>query len=256
MASRPAASPVPSRASRKNAPVTVRACRLAPQVKFLCSSCNRLLDVQRFRVEGAVLIISCVECGGESRAISAGGNGQPAPPPANVTPLRAVPVEESALPVKENPFEVPAGHCPKCISKRSAQAHACPTCGLVFAQASGEAFTPSEWLMGEWVQLLRDWGNDDHHEQLRSEAMNKGELAEVGRLYRLRLAEQPADPRAVRGRDEVLRLAVLPSLQLQRPGKGGLEGEVPRWKYIALSVVILACLVAIYLLVGQMLQSS
>jgi len=217
-------------------------------VKFLCSSCNRLLDVERFRVEGAVLIISCSECGAESRAIGGGGNVKAAPPPANVTPIRP--------PTAENPFAVPDGHCPKCIARRAPQALACPSCGLVFAQAGTDTFAPSDWLKNEWLLLLQEWADESRHEQLRGEAMNRGELAEAGRLYRLRLAEQPNDPLALRGRDEVLRLAVLPSLHLQQRGKASVEAEVPKWKYIALSAVIVACLVAIYLLVGQMLQSS
>ncbi|MBL8957610.1 MAG: hypothetical protein JNK82_42945 [Myxococcaceae bacterium] len=223
-------------------------------MKFLCSSCNRLLDVERFRVEGAVLIISCPGCGAENRAI---GNTPAAPPAANVTPLRppAPPVAPVlvAPPDGDRAFDVPPGHCPKCISRRSAQALACPNCGLVFEQADGDAFAPSEWLKNEWLLLLQTWGDEARHEQLRSEAMSRNELAEAGRLYRLRLALQPQDPIAARGRDEVLRLAVLPSLNLQRTKPG--DGETPRWKYVALSVVIVACLIAIYVVVGQMLQS-
>jgi hypothetical protein len=155
----------------------------------------------------------------------------------------------------EKAFEVPDGHCPKCISKRAAEALACPMCGLVFAAAQDATFTPSDWLKGEWQELLRAWGDEERHERLRTDAMSKGELAEAGRLYRLRLAAQPQDPYALKGRDEVLRLVVLPSLQLQQAAKGA-EPEVPKWKYIALSAVIVACLVAIYVLVGQMLRSS
>ncbi len=229
-------------------------------MKFLCSSCNRLLEVERFRVEGAVLILSCSECGGESRAIGTSGNTRTATAPATVTPIRpalapAEPITPAPIVSADKAFEVPDGHCPKCISRRTPDAPACPTCGLVFASSEPHTFAPSEWLKNEWLLLLQEWGNETRHEELRTAAMAKGELAETGRLYRLRLADQPQDPVAVRGRDEVLRLAVLPSLQLQQRAKGG-ETEVPRWKYIALSAVIVACLVAIYLLVGQMLQSS
>lgn len=156
--------------------------------------------------------------------------------------------------VDPNAFEVPEGHCPKCISRRQANTEACATCGLVYAQSPTGAFAPSETLKAEWLQLTQTWGDEAKHEALRSTAFERGELAEVGRLYRLRRVAQPGDPLAQRGLDEVLRLAVLPSLA-SRQAKGG-ESEVPTWKYVALSAVIVACLIVIALLVRQMLTLS
>lgn len=233
-------------------------------MKFLCVGCNRLLDVERFRIDSGVLVVTCTGCGAENRA----GQARAAPavaaplaatpaPLAPVTPLRtptAEAIARAAVVSNDQAFEVPAGHCPKCISRRVRDALACPSCGLVFAQSPGGGFQPSEWLKGEWLALLQAWGDEGRHEALRNEAMTKEELAELGRLYRLRLAEAKDDPYAKRGLDEVLRLAVLPQLAMKQL-KGG-EAEVPRWKYVALSAIIVGCLVALFILVRQMLTVS
>jgi hypothetical protein len=268
-------------------------------VKFLCSGCNRLLDVERFRLEGSSLVVTCQSCRTENHA---GQTSTPTPAPtlpSNVTPLRTPTIEaisRAASAANEKTFEVPPGHCPKCVAKRAEGALACPSCGLVFAQVTprraagvlvcsscgvtfdqtqakqvrgslacpscervieqspANEFDPSPWLKGRWLQLLGTWGDDATHEAVRIEAMNEGELAQLGRLYRLRLADQPEDPYALRGRDEVLRLAVLPQISA-RQLKGG-EQDVPTWKYVALSAVILGCLLALFFLVRQMLMLS
>lgn len=210
-------------------------------MKFLCGGCSRLEDIERFRLDAGVLVVTCTQCGAESRA------GQPTAL-ALVTPLRAAP----SPPDLSRAFEVPEGHCAKCISRRPAGAETCAHCGLVFAQAV-DTFSPSEWLKGEWLQLLQSWSDEQKHDAVRLEALNRGELPEVGRLYRLQLAAQPGDVQAQRGRDEVLRLAVMPRLTMR---DSQAAPEVPKWKYIALSAVILFCLFALFYLVRQMLQLS
>ena len=230
-------------------------------MKFLCVGCNRLLDVERFRIESGVLVVTCTGCGAENRAGQARAAAPvavaAAAPVATVTPLRtptAEAIANAAVVTDDKAFEVPAGHCPKCISRRVRDALACPSCGLVFAQSPGGGFQPSDWLKGAWLALLQAWGDEGRHEALRNEAMTKAELAELGRLYRLRLAEAKDDPYAKRGLDEVLRLAVLPQVALKQ--LKGSDGEVPRWKYVALSAIIVGCLVALFILVRQMLTVS
>lgn len=234
-------------------------------LKFLCARCTRLTDVERFRVEGAVLVVTCSACGAENRSDGAAVSAPapvpaavtaPAAPIASVVALRTPTVEaiaRAAASAKAQPFDVPEGHCPKCISKRTPHALACPSCGLTFGQTEPNAFAPSDWLQGEWRALLEAWGDDARHEALRAAAMSKGELAPLGRLYRLRIAGYPEDPYAVRGRDEVLRLAVLPQVTVRQLK---VEPQQPMWKYVALSVVIIGCLVALFFLVRQMLALS
>ena len=69
---------------------------------------------------------------------------------------------------------------------------------------------PPRWLRDEWLALLRDWGNESKHAQVRRKAQQLDALAAVGRLYRLRLAAAPEDPIAAQGREDVLRLAAVP----------------------------------------------
>jgi hypothetical protein len=255
-------------------------------VKFLCTHCDRLVEMERFALDGSSLVVTCSACGGENRATSvapstAAATSAPAPaaasapPPApafaatpavtaipapaqaSVVSLRTPTVEaiaRAATSAKEKPFDVPPGHCPKCISKRAPAALACPSCGLTFSTAAPETFAPSEWLQGQWVALLQSWGEDKQHEALRAEAMSRGELAPLGRLYRLRLADFPEDPYSARGRDEVLRLAVLPQTTVRQLTVDSKRSPV--WQYAALSAVILACLVALFFLVRQMLAQS
>jgi hypothetical protein len=230
-------------------------------VKFVCSGCNRLEDVARFRLDGDALVVTCLQCGAENRASAKGAAPvEPATAPVLETasapltaPLRGGAESEGlSPPAGERVFDVPDGHCPKCISRRSPEVAACPICGLVFAQAV-DTFSPSDGLKAQWLELLRCWSDEPRHEALRVEALRAGQLAEVGRLYRLRLAMRPEDLVAQRGRDEVLRLAVMPHVsQTARPG----EGELPRWKVVMLSMVIVACLLALFFLVRQMLTLS
>jgi len=227
-------------------------------LKFLCASCQRLGEVERFRLDGPALVVTCTQCGAESRASHSGPSVAPAPappPPSNVTTLRTPTVEAIARAARaaDEPIAVPEGRCPKCISKRLTDAPACPSCGMVFSQADVTSFTPSAELETAWRALLAQWGDDGRHEAFRAAAMNKGELAGAGRLYRLRLADQPDDPWAARGRDEVLRLAVLPQLTVRQVK---VEGQVPVWKYVVLSAVIVVCLITIFVLVRQMLATS
>jgi hypothetical protein len=254
-------------------------------VKFLCTHCDRLVEMERFALDGSSLVVTCPACGGESRAASAASPAAPEPPdaaPADAAPLPAPsaapspPPKRAAAPAqasvvslrtptveaiaraatsaKQKPFEVPSGYCPKCLSKRGADALACPNCGLTFAGAAAESFAPSEWLQGQWLRLLAGWGDEKLHESVRAQTMNHGELAPLGRLYRLRLADFPTDPYAIRGRDEVLRLAVLPhtaARQLAVDAK-----KPPLWNYIALSAVIVASLAVLFYLVRQILAQS
>jgi ribosomal protein L37AE/L43A len=146
-------------------------------VRFICSSCNRVLEVERFKVEGSTLVVVCTSCGAENishavaqTALAAhGSHGVPpaapiaAAPLANVVALRTPTVEaiaRAAKSVAEKPFDVPPGHCPKCISRRAPNVLACPSCGLTFSTAKENAFAPSTWLESEWLTLLKSWGDD------------------------------------------------------------------------------------------------
>ncbi len=199
-------------------------------VKILCPRCERLLPLTTFRLEGAALLVTCGGCGVETRIEQPGAQlAMPAAPSrpvsqpprvslastdggSNVVVLRTAgheAVAKAAASADQSPFAVPDAVCPRCIAPR-AQANECPHCGISFERYEESMTLPPRWLRDDWVALLRDWGNDAKHVQLRRKAQQLDSLAAVGRLYRVRLAYVPEDPMAAEGRADVLRLASVP----------------------------------------------
>jgi hypothetical protein len=176
-----------------------------------------------------VLVMTCARCGQESRArpeealvaavaqtqAEASEPSAPAPRSNTAPALKVVTLrpsedrvrEAAALARSEDPFAVPAGFCPKCISVRKEGAESCAACGLMYAIFDPSEQRVSEPLRAAWLSVLERWDDRDAHDRLLSLAVGQGELAAVGRLYRIRLAQAPDDVYAQRGRDEVLRLA-------------------------------------------------
>lgn len=209
-------------------------------MKWLCPGCERLSDLTSFQVDGGVLTAKCVSCGATTSATADDASSPPAPepvrasapPPAMISPPRPSlqlasaagasnvvalrnPTSDAVNAARDsadgNPFAIPEGVCPKCLSPRPASALACPACGVAFANFDANAIPIPEWLRTQWIALLQRWDETSAHEKLRTRALETSELAALGRLYRLRLAWKPDDPIAARGRDEVLRLALIPS---------------------------------------------
>lgn len=201
-------------------------------VKILCPACERLLALTTFRLEGATLVVTCSGCGVESRverapeSVSATGAAfasRPVSQPprvslaskegaSNVVVLRTAghdAVSKAAAAADQAPFAVPDAVCPRCIAPR-ARAPECPHCGISFEKYEESMTMPPRWLRDDWVELLRDWGNEAKHALVRRKAQQLDALAAVGRLYRLRLAEVPEDPFAAEGRADILRLASVP----------------------------------------------
>jgi hypothetical protein len=102
-------------------------------------------------------------------------------------------------------------------------------------------------LAGQWRELLGRWSDLQAHEKLVSAASLQGDLAPIGRLYRLRLALFPGDGAARQGRDAVLARASAPSA-FPTP----VEEESKRteaWKVVALGVVVVVLLVVAFRLI-------
>jgi hypothetical protein len=153
---------------------------------------------------------------------------------------------------RANPFEVPEGHCPKCIAVRPASASSCAQCGLVFANFKREEVEPSASIAEQFQQLLSQWEDGGGHDRVLQTALIRGELASVGRLYRIRLAHVPQDPYAARGRDEVLRLATASSTGLAKAASAEAGGGMGRWKYVLLIAILAACAVTFFALYRQL----
>jgi hypothetical protein len=199
-------------------------------MRFLCDGCERLAPPAGFRVELNTLVLTCARCGAETRgraeeavatALAEASRGEsaaepPPPPRASAPALKVVTLrpsgeqvrEAAALARSEDPFLVPEGFCPKCIAARREDAAACAGCGLIYANFVPAEHRPSEPLRDAWLGVLSRWDDRDAHDRLLALAVQRGELAQAGRLYRIRLAQAPEDLYAQRGRDEVVRLGL------------------------------------------------
>jgi hypothetical protein len=216
-------------------------------VKFLCASCERLLELSNFRIEGSALVVRCIACGEESKAEGSSATAASSPPVIKVA--RPISSLGKALPPTWDLFGVPAGFCPKCIATRPANAQACPQCGLSFDSVEEGDYRPPPNVATLWSELAPDWEESEAHDHFLKAAFALGELAAAGRLYRLRLAQAPADLLAARGRDEVLRLATVGSPVFNKEPAN--VQRVLRWQHVALGVFILLTVAVLVILVGQ-----
>ncbi len=230
-------------------------------VKYVCAQCERLVPVEDFRLDGATLVVRCPKCGAETRAEpGASALSVPAPDPvtvprpspsaprpvltrptgahSNEVVLRSPTADAVASAAKSvgNAFEVPPGLCVKCLTPVVAGKNECPSCGNPYDKQPELPEVP-EWLKTSWVELLAHWDDAARHDKLRKQAVERQELASIGRLYRVRLARHPNDPIATLGRDEVLRLALLPSLNQPPPQKAAPEDA--KWKWVLVAAVFL-----------------
>jgi ribosomal protein S27AE len=173
---------------------------------------------------------------------------------SNVVTLRTSTTEamQSAAESAGDPFKVPEGLCPKCLASRGDR-QACGQCGLDFARTVDGAFDPPDWLAQAWRGLLDDWSNEGLHASMRLQASQRDGLAELGRLYRLRLAWFPDDPWAETGREEILRLATA-GVSLRQPAEG--SPAAPRAKTVLTILLLLALAAAAVVLLQLLLQSS
>lgn len=174
-------------------------------------------------------------------------------PPA-IKVARPVSPLGKAVPPSWDLFGVPAGFCPKCISPRPANAQACPQCGLSFDKVEEQDYRPPPNVAALWSELAPHWDDSQAHDHFLKAAFALGELAAAGRLYRLRLAQAPADLLAARGRDEVLRLATVGTPVFSKEPAD--VQRVLRWQHVALGVFILLTVAVLVILVGQFAQRA
>ncbi|RKG86110.1 hypothetical protein D7W82_17515 [Corallococcus sp. CA049B] len=173
----------------------------------------------------------------------------------SVTALRVVRPDapaEAPLALDADLFQAPPGHCPKCVAPIRDDAGSCSACGLVYANFIPDEHQPSEAMAREWRGLLETWHDWDAHDRLLSQGMMRGEMAMVGRLYRMRLARAPNDAQALRGRDEVVRRVTM-ATTLASDGPSPALGR--KVKTAVMGVVLVVSLVMLLVLV-QMMRGS
>lgn len=208
-------------------------------MKLVCPACERITSAASFRDEGGVLLIRCGRCGAEGAL-----EVEKTAPAPHVVPLHPVPdaVRIAAGAAHErDPFAVPEDRCPKCIGPRRPEATVCPHCGLAYVNFRDEEVAPSDGLRAAFLAALEQWDEAALHEKALAIATQTQELAQLGRLYRLRQVAAPDDPVAQRGRDEVLRRATAAS-EVLRSAEPAPRPSLKLWQYAviaALGVVVL-----------------
>jgi rubredoxin len=248
-------------------------------MKFQCDACERLAPLEVFRVEAGALVVTCGRCGAESRAqaslstsVAMGGAASPregtaAPgvPPQDAAAVPPLPARASSPALRvvrgadtparpsthdEELFEPPPGFCPKCVAARREGAMACAQCGLVYDNYRADEQRPSQAVAEAWRELAARWEDPTAHERMVTLALSHGDLAAVGRLYRIRLARAPEDALARRGRDEVVnRAAMVVPLASERSGPGA---SLKRMKGVVAGVMFLVMLVLAVLVFSQL----
>ncbi len=215
----PAPEPV---AAKAPAPEPVAA--KAPEPMAAKSSSSRMVMSEAAAANLMVLRLAEVQSrGGESTPAPAAP--EPMPARASSTQLRVV-QDPSATPApssspssssSDDPFMPPPGFCPKCIGVRKEGAVVCPFCGLDYARFKPDESRPSGAVASTWLGVVELWESKGAHDKVLALSSERGELAALGRLYRIRLARNPEDAMAKRGREEVLRLAAASSTLLSTP---------------------------------------
>jgi rubredoxin len=136
------------------------------------------------------------------------------------------------------------------VAARREDAMACAQCGLVYDNYRADEQRPSQAVAEGWRELAARWEDPAAHERMVTLGLSHGELAAVGRLYRIRLARAPEDALARRGRDEVVsRAAMVVPLASERSGPAS---SLKRLKVVAAAVMFLVVLVLAALVFSQL----
>ena len=236
--------------------------------QFVCPHCERLVPMLVTSIESQSVVLTCSKCCQTHRetlssaltetprtsvsAVTAvtpvvtirSGSLESSATASNVVSLRTTSteaLERAAKASRADPFEVPSGFCPKCVSKRSAGDSSCPFCGLDFTKYDPDSVRPPSWLKEPWRELLLTWNNETEHAHVRNLATQSNGLPELGRAYRIRLADFPDDPFALRGRDDLVRQAAT-AVNYKPLAEG--DDSTPMWKYVAAFLMLMFALIA------------
>lgn len=224
-------------------------------LRWECPSCERLVAPASVRVEEGEVVLTCARCAAEGRltlsvprALKVAVDAQPldavAPPPGPRRLTLAPALDEAGSSDSPfggaDPFEVPEGHCPKCVERKLGEELACRQCGLVF---DGGFVVPGahESLRPLWRETVARWGEAAAHRAFIERARSLEQLTSAGFLYRLALARRPGDTHALRSREELIRLALTPALKRS-------EATDPKKKARAVTLAVMLVVTMVLLL--------
>ncbi len=197
-------------------------------MRFECAACQRLVELRSFSVDGEALVLTCAACG---------------------MPSRFAPVRAPAPAPPSDLFAVPEGHCSKCLARTVAEASACPGCGLSYASGAPRVEVPAP-LEEAYRALAARWDDDAAHERFVDFAFRTGLLAEAGRLYRLKGAQEKSDGRAKQGIEAIHARAaqiIVPAMLGQPEERRAAERPASYTWLVIAGAGFIAVLLALYL---------
>ena len=175
------------------------------------------------------------------------------PPRKGPTPTGSTPTVVPPAGPRGSTVQIPPGHCPKCIAPRTREATLCPACGLVFANFRAEEHQPSAALEAAWYGLAERWARPEEHEKFLQYAFNLAELARAGRLYRIKLANNPDDAQAKAALESMVRMASTAASLAARTDPG--EVVRRRRKVLAVSAMLFVVIPIAAILVTILLHA-
>ena len=177
----------------------------------------------------------------------------PQPARKGPTPTGSTAVVAPPAGPRGSTIQIPPGHCPKCIAPRTREATLCPACGLVFANFRAEEHQPSAALEAAWYGLTERWARPEEHEKFLQYAFNLDELARAGRLYRIKLANNPDDAQAKASLEAMVRMASTAASLAARTDPAEMARR--RRKVLAVSAMLFFVIPIAALLVNILLRS-
>jgi hypothetical protein len=173
-------------------------------------------------VDAGQVLVRCGRCGAEGSLGLLAADVEvevEVAAPAQVVrmPVAAAPHVPTAVVLEEDPYAVPAGRCPKCVSVRPAAAVHCAQCGLAYARFVLAEHKLRPGLDRAWRELLKRWEEPAAHDKLLARAQAEEALPQVARLYQIRLARNESDAMAARAREELLRRVTVSASAAVKP---------------------------------------
>lgn len=135
-------------------------------MKYLCSSCERLVVPETAELVDGTIELTCPKCEAATSLTLTSHTR-----PHNDTPDGASEKNDSSP------------KCPKCGHPRADQ-DACPRCGLLYDRWVEEDDNVPEQLQELWGRLGKEWENRELHQEFVTRALALDQLAYAARCYR------------------------------------------------------------------------
>jgi DNA-directed RNA polymerase subunit M/transcription elongation factor TFIIS len=150
-------------------------------MKYLCSSCERLVEPEGAELIGEALRLTCPKCKAtEDIDIVKGSEAHHDTTRSTEEETSSRSAPKSGLVESES-----VAKCPKCHAPRTTD-EACPACGLVYERWSAAELEVPQELRELWGQLGKKWDDKELHQEFLNRCLALSSLAFAARCYRER----------------------------------------------------------------------